>query len=248
MNRFFVSRTAFQADRVVLGREQARQIRSVLRMEPNDRIVVLDNRGYEYEVALEDVRRDHISGRVMDKRPACGEPAVRITLYQSLLTREKFEWVLQKCTEVGVGRFVPVVTRRSLVRNSNSINPNRLERWRRILTEAAEQSCRGRIPELAPVVTFEQVLPDFDAYDRCLIGHAPEKGAELRCALRHENNCPVTVALCVGPEGGFAEEEVQLAQAAGAVAVSLGRRIMRTETAAVVAAALILYELGQMEP
>ncbi len=248
MNRFFVPTTAFQADRVVLGRKQAHQIRTVLRMEPNDRIVVLDNRGYEYEVVLEDIRRDQVSGRVIEKRPALGEPVARITLYQSLLAREKFEWVLQKCTEIGASTFVPVVTRRSLVRNPSSVNPNRLERWRRILTEAAEQSCRGRVPELAPVETFEQVLPEFNAYDCCLIGHAPQKNAKLRHALRHENSCPGTVALCVGPEGGFAEEELQLAQAAGAVAVSFGRRIMRTETAAAVGVALILYELSEMEP
>ncbi|MHC4464517.1 MAG: RsmE family RNA methyltransferase, partial [Planctomycetota bacterium] len=102
MNRFFVSEENLQGDTVVLGREQAHQIRNVLRMEAGQRVIVLDNCGWEYEVILTAVGKSEVTGRVAEKRPASGEPRAQITLYQSLLKRDKFEWVLQKCTEVGV--------------------------------------------------------------------------------------------------------------------------------------------------
>ncbi|MCX5636790.1 MAG: RsmE family RNA methyltransferase, partial [Planctomycetota bacterium] len=207
-----------------------------------------------------------VVGEVLQKQKAVGEPSVQITLFQSLLAREKFEWVLQKCTEVGVTRFVPVITQRALVRET-AIKPEKLDRWQRIITEAAEQSHRGRIPDLLPPVSFEEILPNLRDFERCLIAREPAEGrfdpvqpdgvgsdqtglrpVALREALRAgKQTVPGTVAVLVGPEGGFTEQEVQLAQSAGAVPVGLGPRILRTETAAIVATTLILHELGQME-
>jgi 16S rRNA (uracil1498-N3)-methyltransferase len=248
MNRFFVTSSSFRSENVVLPKDRAHQIRNVLRLGPGDPVILLDNQGYEYVVALEEVGREQITGKVIERRPASGEPSAQVTLYQSLLARDKFEWVLQKCTEVGVTGFVPVVTSHTLVRDPDSVGPTKLDRWKRIITEAAEQSCRGRVPELARAVTFEEMLSDFDTYERCLIAQALGDGVALRDALHLGNNDPATVAVFIGPEGGFTEREVQLARAAGAVPVNLGRRILRTETAAVVATALVLYDLGQMEP
>jgi len=148
MNRFFVSKSDLHGEQVVLGRRQAHQIRNVLRMKTGDPLIVLDNAGFEYEAALTELRKDTAVAQIIEKRPAPAEPSVRLTLYQSLLARDKFELLLQKCTEIGVARFVPVITERSIVRNTDTVTPKKLARWRRILTEAAEQSHRGRIPEL----------------------------------------------------------------------------------------------------
>ena len=244
---------------MVLGSQQAHQIRNVLRMGPGDHIIVLDNAGSEYEVVLADIGKDQVVGRIIEQRPATGEPSVRITLYQGLLSRDKFEWVLQKCTEVGVTRFVPVVTQRSCVRKVEAVTPNKLTRWRRIITEAAEQSARGRIPELAPPVNFADALSGLKDFDRTLIA-SPTQARSVSAgtnplphgwglsALRHTDNKTLqSVALLIGPEGGFAEQEIRLASDSGAVPLSLGPRILRTETAAVVASALILYESERME-
>jgi len=248
MNRFFVSTSDFHDEQMVLGRRQAHQIRNVLRMNKGDRIIALDNTGYEYEVVLTEIKKDRVLGQIEQKRPAAGEPQVRLTLYQSLLSRDKFELVLQKCTEVGVSRFVPVITQRSLVRGADTVTPNKLARWQRIIIEAAEQSHRGRIPELNQPVQFEQALASLGAFDCCLIASPAEQKISLRAALQRSNrNKPQTIALFVGPEGGFTEQEVTLAADAGAVAFSLGPRILRTETASIVAAALILYESGRTE-
>jgi len=244
MNRFFISKSDIRGDEVVLSGQQAHQIRNVLRMTSGEGIIVLDNTGCEYEVVLTGVDKQKVAGRIESRRAGAGEPKVRLTLYQSLLPRDKFELVLQKCTEVGVSQFIPVITQRSLVRDADAVTPNKLTRWRRILTEAAEQSHRTRIPELAKPVQFEEVLSQVNAFDRCLIASPYEQQNTLQKALRPSNTANAqTIALLIGPEGGFAEQEIGLAIEAGAKPVSLGPRILRTETAAIVAAALILHEL-----
>jgi len=245
MHRFFVPKENIGDSDVRFSKEQAHQIRNVLRIGSGRNVIVLDNAGSEYEVVLTTVERDTASGRILAKRAAKGEPEVQITLFQALLTREKFEWVLQKCTEIGVARFVPVVTERTIVRDT-SIKPGKFERWRQIITEAAEQSHRGIIPQLARPVTLPEALLETKDCDQTLIAYECEQGATLREALRTGPTASGKIAVFIGPEGGFAEHEVELAREHSAVPVSLGPRILRTETAAIVAASLILYELGQM--
>ena len=253
MNRFFVSKDSFHGDKVLLGSDHAHQLRDVLRMKEGEHIVVLDNEGLEYDVVLTQVRREQVIGQIEEKRPASGEPVVQITLFQSLLTRDKFEIVLQKCTEVGVTEFVPMVTERSLIRET-FIKPEKVDRWQRIITEAAEQSHRGRIPKLLLPLSFVQVLEQLAGFDRrliawpapeCLYRGPAEGGLSLWQALLADNkNVPRTVALLIGPEGGFSEREVELAKEKGVTPITLGPRILRTETAAIVASALVLYEVN----
>ncbi|MCL5278425.1 MAG: 16S rRNA (uracil(1498)-N(3))-methyltransferase [Planctomycetes bacterium] len=243
-NRFFVPASSFEGELVRLSREQAHQVRQVLRLDVGDTVVVLDDRGAEYDVVLTAVNPKETIGRVVITRPAAGEPKVQLTLFQSLLIREKFEWVLQKATEVGVAQIVPVLTARGLVR-TKQIEENKRDRWQRILTEAAEQAHRGRIPRLEPVVPFAEVFSRFVGFDRFLIA-APSETVSLREALRGMERPDPSLALLIGPEGGLTDEEVKLARDQGALAVGLGPRILRTETAAIVTCALILYELGEM--
>lgn len=245
VHRFFIAASSIEGDRVWLSPEQSHQVCHVLRLEPGDTIVVLDDSGTEYDVTLTAVSRTETVGQVIARRRAPGEPGAEVTLFQSLLVREKFEWVLQKGTEVGVTQFVPVLTERSLVR-TKTIEQNKMDRWQRILTEAAEQSHRGHIPELAPILPFDQALLRLRDFDRFLIA-APSEGAMmLRDALQGITRSPASVAVMIGPEGGFTEEEVAWARDNGVVPISLGPRILRTETAAIVACALVLYELGEM--
>jgi 16S rRNA (uracil1498-N3)-methyltransferase len=245
VNRFFISASDIKGDRVQLSPEQSHQVCHVLRLKPGDTIVVLDGSGTEYNVTLTAVSRTEAAGQVTSKQRAPGEPAAEVTLFQSLLMREKFEWVLQKATEVGVSQFVPVLTERSLVR-TKAIEENKLERWRRILTEAAEQSHRGRVPQLEPILPFDEAVLRLRDYDRCIIAAPSDGAATLHDALQGMTRSPASVAVMIGPEGGFTEEEVALACDKGAVRVGLGPRILRTETAAIVACALTLYELGEM--
>ncbi len=245
MHRFFVSPDILHGGRIILGGSQAHQIRDVLRMKSGDKIIILDNTGYEYTVSLTKIERQEVIGEVIGKSKSDCEPNVQITLYQSLLAREKFELVLQKCTEVGVCRFVPVVTQRSIVRRTESVTAKKMSRWQSIITEAAEQSCRGRIPILENPLNFSDVLTGLDDFDCSLIGSAQINIPVLREIIKAGDSKIEKIALFIGPEGGFTEKEIADAGGRGIMAFSLGKRILRTETAAVIASALILYELDR---
>jgi 16S rRNA (uracil1498-N3)-methyltransferase len=247
LHRFFISHECLHGEQVLLAGRQAHQIRNVLRMTADGRIIVLDNAGWEYEVRLDEVGPDRVTGTIIEKRPATGEPGVRVTLYQSLLRQNKFRLVLQKCTEIGVAHFVPIVTKRSLVHQARKIEKDKLLHWQRIIAEAAEQSHRGRLPRIDGPIEFKDAVSTLDAFDLSLIATAYGQGQSLRSVLQEAGKKSVSVALLIGPEGGFTEEEVAAACNKGATPVCLGRRVLRTETAAVVGTCLILYELGQLD-
>jgi len=253
MDRFFVGKDNLRREEVVLEGQQAHQIHNVLRKKIGEHIIVLDNLGWEYEIELKTIRKGKITGQIKEKQKAKCEPVVEITLFQSLLSREKFEWVLQKCTEVGVRRFVPIVTERSIIRQK-PVKANKTERWRRIIQEAAEQSARGRIPELEKAVNFDQAIAKLEDFstghlpvDYKIMAHTQGQGVSLRQCLKNGGKKIKSVALFIGPEGGFTENEVQSAKNNNVALISLGKRVLRTETAAVVASSLILYQLGEME-
>lgn len=245
MHRFFVSPNRIHHRFVQFDDDQAHQMRRVLRLRPGDQVVVLDGSGWQYEATLEEVSNAKATGRLSEPVEATGEPAARLTLYQSLVRREKFEWVLQKGTEVGVAAFVPVITRRSLVRDAEDIGPEKLGRWRRIIREAAEQSGRGLLPSLTGPIDFDASPTGALQAGMALIAWEGETRRTIGEALAGRSTAH-DFALFIGPEGGFDEEEVRLAESWGAVPVSLGRRILRAETAAVVGAALVLHHLGEL--
>ncbi len=245
MHRFFVAPEQIAHQVVRFDDDQARQMRRVLRLRPGDRVLALDGLGRQYEVTLDEVTHAGAVGRAAPATEATGEPAVRLTLYQSLLRREKFEWVLQKGTEIGVAAFVPVITRRSLVRDAEDVTPEKLNRWRRIIKEAAEQSGRGKLPSLAAPIDFAAAEPQVRATGIALIAWEGEFRRLIRSVL-DGREAVRDVTLFIGPEGGYEPDEIRAAESWGAVPVSLGRRILRTETAAVVGAALVLHELGEL--
>lgn len=249
MHRFFIPPGWIRGETVLLLDDVAHQLRHVLRLRPGARIIVLDDRGWEYEVELMTVEQKAARGAICARRPASGEPSVRLTLAQALLKKDNFEWVLQKGTEIGVTRFIPLITGRTVAVGEDGIGPTKQERWARIVREAAEQSRRGALPVIEAPLTLSAALDDSAAADLALIAWEEERAMSLRRAvapLRSADKPHVTVF--IGPEGGFTADEVAQARARGAVAVSLGTRILRAETAAAAAALLVLYELGALDP
>lgn len=243
-HRFFVPPDILSADLVHFPAPLARQMARVLRLEAGDRVTVLDNQGNAYRVELQSVSPAQTSGVILSKVVPATEPLTQLTLYLPLTQREKFEWMLQKCTEVGAAAFVPLVSSRSLVRQDMQ-EKRRLERWQKILQEAAEQSGRARIPQLKPACHLAEALEAaYREHDLCLMAWEREERFSLRQVLQGRDHYE-RVAVLIGPEGGFSEKEVGQAVQNGWHTVSLGARILRMETAAVVAAALILYELDQ---
>jgi 16S rRNA (uracil1498-N3)-methyltransferase len=251
MHCFFVAPQVLDCQPVALDGEQAHQIRRVLRMRPGERVTLLDNRGWAYEATLLSYGDSDANFEIVGRRAAQGEPNTHITLYQAVLKGERFGWVLQKGTEVGISRFVPMVCERNVVDDPGATEQKR-ERWERIIREAAEQSRRGRLPVLDPAQSFEVAVqagsPVSSAHEPLrLILWEEECDTTLRQALAVCNFAGgARIELLVGPEGGFAAAEVASAECRGARRVSLGRRILRAETAGIVAAAAILYEAGEM--
>lgn len=250
LHRFFVPPDWLEEDRVTIVGSLVHQIRNVLRLGPGDHIVVLDNSGWEREVEITRVGKEHVSGRVVDKRLASGEPRTQITLYQSVLKGRRFEFVLQKGTELGIVEFVPLISDRCLIASLDDVD-KKGERWQRIILEAAEQSRRGRLPCLRPAMFFHSACENARQGGLSLIPWEEARDVEgitsLRSVLRGAGQPPFSVNIFVGPEGGFTPGEIELARQYGLIPISLGPRILRAETAGLVAAAAILYELGDLE-
>jgi 16S rRNA (uracil1498-N3)-methyltransferase len=253
LHRFFVDPAILGGDRVALTGPQAHQIGRVLRLKPGDRVVFVDGAGQEYVVRLGEVRSSAVTGEVESVHRSRPEPGLILTLYQALVPRDRFELVLQKGTEVGISRFVPTWCERSIVPGGERIDDKRLERWRRIVTEAAEQCERGIVPEVTPPIRFVDALPQAEREGPTLVAWEREEdqsiGQGLNWALSWRPLGRMRLGLFVGPEGGFTEAETDLARRPGRVqTVSLGPRILRTETAGPILAALALYQAGDLEP
>ena len=260
MHRFFVLPTAIQGDRVTLTGPIVHQLTHVLRLRPGERVVVLDDSGWEYTVELKRLERKQAEGRIVERAEAQGEPRTRITLYQAVLKGERFEWVLQKGTELGIVAFVPLLCARNVIRDPEAVR-NKLPRWQTIIREAAEQSRRGRLPRLEPPLFFAEACQQAEASGGLsLLAWEEDPATTLKAVLQASPvphgasfeppapnaQYPKSIILLIGPEGGFTPEEVKLAQAHSILPITLGRRILRAETAGLVAAAAIFYELNDL--
>ena len=242
MHRFFIPKDWIEQDSVTITGEPLHQIGYVLRLKPTDHIMVLDNSGWEFEVEIEWITKEQIKAKVVSRKPGRGEPGIKITLYQALLKSDKFELVLQKGVELGVTTFVPFISERCVVRKESAV---KIERWGKIIQEAAEQSERLILPVLRPLISFEEACRSVKR--PALLLWEEEKCMSLKQTLQ---NPPFKdtkeLSLFIGPEGGFPESEKKLAAANGIVIASLGQRILRAETAGLTAISAILYEKGEM--
>ncbi len=243
MNHFFVPPSAIQADSIHFPAEVSAQITRVLRLEVWDVVVVLDDLGSAFEVQLESLSAKECQGKVIRQYPAENEPSTALVLLVCLTQREKFEWILQKGTELGVSAFMPVITSRTLIQKIEEVS-QKTERWQRILKEAAEQCERGRVPKLLLPMQLKNALLQESAQLN-LVLNVDEAHLGLKQAL---NQAPTasSIRLLIGPEGGFSSEEIALAQKADYASVTLGPRILRMETAAIVAAAVVMTEKGEL--
>lgn len=239
MHRFFLSHEHFSRENVSFPTPLAHQLSRVLRLRRGDHIEVLDGSGWKYRVEIVELDRGGGSGRVIESSPCGGEAGIRINLFQSLLKGEKFEWVLQKGTELGISGFFPVVSRRCVV---DRVSQARLERWRRIVREAAEQSGRGRLPSLARPLPLARTFLNLKGLS--IIPWEGEKGCGLREVLPPV--IPTRINIFIGPEGGFDRDEISLAREHGIIPIGLGPRILRSETAGLVTTAAILYHYGEL--
>lgn len=241
LHRFFVNPSLIKAGEVFLPKDISTQIKKVLRLQQGDKFIVLDNTGNEYLIELV----SDISGKIISQLSNNNEPNAKITLYQALTARDKFESILQKGTEIGISRFVPIATKRSLLKVKD-IKQDRIERFRKIIKEAAEQSERSMLPELHQPMTFELAINEAISNGYVLI--AWENEIEEKISEKLKNLPPQSsISIFIGPEGGFERSEIEFAISKKVMSVSLGPRVLRTETAGLVLAALILFHYGELD-
>ena len=249
--RFFAPVSAFDSDfaDVTLAQDEARHLREVLRLKAGDEVYVFDGEGKEFHCRIEESRRDTAQLRVIaEVAPARAESPLALTIAVALLKGEKFDLVVQKATELGVVRVVPVVTKLADIRLRDEPDAaKRVARWGRIALEAAKQSGRAVIPEVAAPVSFATLI--HEARNDPAASHlmfSERDGQSLKDAMPMLTTNPGGMTALVGSEGGWVNEELETARQAGWTIITLGGRTLRAETAAIAVAVLLQHLAGDL--
>ncbi len=245
--RFYVAPGMLDGDAIALDESLTRRLAKVLRLRAGDEIVLFDGTGAEARVRLDTISDRAAEVSIVERVASPAEPSVRVHLYQSVTKGERFEWLLEKATEIGVARFVPLMTARAVVKASGE--GNRIDRWRRIVVEAAEQCERGAVPIVDAPQPFADALASAPGLILVPYEHAGDRAPSIPALLSQEIDALFAlgeVSILIGPEGGYEAAEVQQAIAAGASVVTMGARVLRSETAGLVAATLVLQAVGEL--
>ncbi len=247
--RFYASPDDFSDQKINLSTEETHHLTRVLRLRAGDEVFVFDGRGCEYQCRFVDVVSNRAQVEIITLLRDQVESPLFLTLAQALAKGEKFDLVVQKATELGVSRIVPLLTEHIDVKLDGAATGKRLERWRRISLEAIKQSGRRALVEIAAPLGLADLIESdrarYEAETHAMLVFSEKGGAAIEKALAETANCSSVTAL-IGPEGGWAETELSLIEEGGCRAVTLGPRILRTETAAIVAISLIEHALGDL--
>ena len=242
MPRYFIKPEDMHGETVFIRDEDAKHLGGVLRAKEGDIVEACDGRGMDYSCVIKEVGKTEILMDIESARPTESEPKTKITLFQGLPKADKMELIIQKCVEIGVWRIVPVAAERSVVRLEGKDAGKKLERWRKISLSAAKQSGRGIIPEIGEIVSFKEAVKMAACFDGAAIPYEKEEKNGIKEYANSFDGS--SLGLFIGPEGGFDDREIEFAVKNNISPVTLGKRILRTETAAMVSAAILLYELG----
>ena len=243
MPYFFIPPGQIQGDYAYLTGEDARHAVKVLRIKAGQKLTLQDEQDFRYYCQVLAVRKELLHLKILSKRYVKSVPPVEVTLVQGVAKGDKMDFIVQKATELGVARVIPVETQRTVVVFDERKKKERCERWQKIAYEAAKQAGVSRVPEIMPVIDLK-ALPQFIADMLLLVPYEEEDKTSLKEVLKAK--AVSRVAVVIGPEGGFAPEEVLFLKSFGAISVSLGPRILRTETAALTTLSLVLYQWGDL--
>ncbi|MBQ4473272.1 MAG: 16S rRNA (uracil(1498)-N(3))-methyltransferase [Lachnospiraceae bacterium] len=243
MSRFFVDSSGIADGQICLSGPEVNHIRQVLRMRPGDEITLCDGAGTDYQCRILAFSDAGMSAEILRREECEQELPVRITLYQGLPKKDKMELIVQKAVELGASRIVPVMMKRTIVKLDDAKKEaKKLERWNAIAKGAAEQSGRGIVPEVCPVMAYADAVKEAAAMEAAILPYECAEGMRRTAEAVKEAAGKKSLGVLIGPEGGFEEEEVILAEQAGIVPVTLGKRILRTETAGLCILSLVMAE------
>lgn len=241
MYRFFVPVENIEEESIRITGDDVNHAKNVLRMSPGEKVVVSCGQGVDYYCIIDYIRDAEIGLCVEERRPVITELGTEITLYQALPKSDKMELVIQKAVELGAVKIVPVRTRRCIVRLDKQKAEKKLARWRSIAEAAAKQSGRGIIPEIPEIMSFAEALEDAGNLDAVLIPYELYDGMQDSFGMVERAAKSRSVGVFIGPEGGFERGEIEQAIGQGAVPISLGKRILRTETAGMTVLSILMF-------
>ncbi len=242
MTRFFVDPEELRPEFLVLTGENAQHAK-VLRLKNGEEVLVCDGQGRECLCTVSDVSPGQISLVVRERQESEAEAAVKVSIYMAFPKADKLEHVIQKATELGAYEIVAFPSARCVSKPDEKSLKKKLERWQKIAASAAEQSGRGRIPQVLTLGSYAEALDRAAKADRAILFYENERASTLRMAM--EAGEYRTISLLTGPEGGLEEREVVQAQEAGLQVCTLGRRILRCETAPLCALSAVMYATGE---
>lgn len=239
MPRFFCRDIA--NGQIRIAGADAHHIGRVLRMRAGEELTVCDEQGTDYHGTITSITPQEVLLNVTNTSPTVSEPTLRVTLYQGVPKSDKMDWIIQKTVELGIARIVPVQTARSIARADGDRSAKKQERWQRIAADAAGQSGRGVIPTVSTPLSWVQMLEELEPAHTLVFY---EGGGQPLSSLVNNDNTQLNII--IGPEGGFAPEEIDELIVHGVVPATLGKRILRCETAPVAALAAIMCLSGNM--
>jgi 16S rRNA (uracil1498-N3)-methyltransferase len=242
MQRYFITSTQLVGDIIIITGDDVHHIRTVMRNRVGD-VFICCLMGFDYQVEVVEITSTSVTCHIIERFPSVGEPKIQVTIAQGLPKGEKIEWIFQKGTELGAAKFLPFSSERTVVKLDAKKAEKKQTRWKKIVKEAAEQAHRGRIPEVLLPVAWDKLMGEIPQYDIALIAY--EKGGQ---ALSEVLSSPPinSILLIIGPEGGFSEQEVLEATEQGASPITLGNRILRTETAAISLLTCVMYAKNEL--
>lgn len=245
MHRFFIDSENIKENCIEINNEDVKHIKNVLRLEEGDIISICDKKESDYICKITQINKQNIVCDILEAYKSKGEAPIDIVLYQGLPKSDKMELIIQKATELGVKKIVPVATKRTVVKiQDKKREEKKIERWVRIAEEAAKQSKRGLIPEIGNIIEFKELLNIFKDEEFIVVPYESEKNIGIKEVLK---NCKSKkINILIGPEGGFEEFEIEGLKDINSHIVTLGPRILRTETAGLTATSIVLYELGDL--
>lgn len=244
MARFFVDSSDVQGNSIsIRSKDDIKHITKVLRLKEGDKLEISDSSEWEYQVEIDFIDSEVVETIILDKQKFAREPEVQVTLFQGIPKQSKMETIVQKCVELGVYSIVPVFMERTVVVDKGKFD-KKIERWQKVSAEAVKQCRRGIVPEICPAIKSKQLVDQLKDFDLVLFPYENETGRTIKDSLRGLEETPKSVAVIIGPEGGFSDKEADmLRDEVGADCVSLGKTILRTETAGLAALSMIMYEL-----
>lgn len=239
MRRFFAETSS---DNVIISGSDAHHITDVLRLKEGDEVIVCGGDGYDCITRLTSLSKDEVCGEITERTPSMAEPPVKIRLFQCLPKGDKFEYIIQKTVEIGVTEIIPVASGRCIVKIPANKAAAKNERWNKIAESAAKQSGRGLIPRVCEPMDFKDAVKTFTDCDLPIVCYELETEVSLKKLLASASDIK-TVNVFIGPEGGIDDKEIASLKESGANSVSLGPRILRTETAPLTVLSNIIYQL-----